>query len=450
MGKLIKAQDIDEFSEIITIPDQAITELIVHSIRQFDEEKDLERGIKEILFDPNETPHGPTEIADIITSLHVHGVKKNAAFVLKGKSYQKVSSKKVSHQFLKLCQIPDLGLAVFAAVGNIQDDAQRDFIQTALDIGCDYLILDAQDIARLLIAYEKICSQDGMTYDHSGKCRNGHTLDNGITLEIESREKYRFTITQQKDVSHGGAKRYSAVILTDKHYQKDILRKIINDATEKLKYSNYYRNERVKARWGKLPANVIWLYIAYDVNDINNANWVCNTSWIDPNLTESMRPMLLSGTEQINGITISWNDSYKINRDFYESNSGSKEDTLNGIKHILMEIKRLAELAIKEFSKYKQGDLSEGEYIKLMERICPEIDKLYYDSGNLPMPPDGCKDYDQVCQNIFAIIQDISLYYSKKGLETWPQKNRERLMQNTIKRYQEELRKLEFEESKIH
>lgn len=450
MGKLIKIQEIDEFSEIITIPDQAITETIIFNVRKLDEEKEFERAIKGILFDKNETPHGPTEIADIITSLHIHGVKKNAAFVLKGKSYPKVSSKLVSHQFLKLRQIPDLGLAVFAAVGNIQDDARRDFIQTATDIRCDYLILGAQDVARLLIAYGEICSKDGTVYDNSGTCQNGHSLDNGITLEIESKEKYRFTITQQKDVSHGGAKRYSAIILTDRHYQKDILRKIISHATEKLKFSNYYRNEKAKARWGKLPANVVWLFIAYDLNDINNSNWVCNTSWIDPNLTESIRPVQLSGTEQVNGITIRWNDSYKIHKDFNEGHTGSKEDTLNAISDILKEMKNLAELSIKEFTKYKQGDLSEEEHIKSMERLCPNIDELYYKCGNLPIPPDDCKDYEQVCQNIFAIIHDISLYYSKKGLETWPKQNREWLMQNTIKRYHEEIRKLEFEESKIH
>ncbi|MCH7658905.1 MAG: hypothetical protein IIB05_11390 [Bacteroidetes bacterium] len=113
-------------------------------------------------------------------------------------------------------------------------------------------------------------------------------------------------------------------------------------------------------------------------------------------------------------------------------------------------MKNLAELSIKKFTKYKQGDLSEEEHIKSMERLCPNIDELYYKCGNLPIPPDDCKDYEQVCQNIFAIIHDISLYYSKRGLETWPRNNREWLMQNTIKRYREELRKLDFEESKLH
>lgn len=450
MGKLIKTQDIDEFSEIIMIPDKAISEAIIINVRQLDEETDFERGIKEILFDPNETPHGPTEIADIITSLHIHGVKKNAAFVLKGKSYPKVSSKLVSHQFLKLRQIPDLGLAVFAAVGNIQDDAQRDFIQTSIDIGCDYLILDAQDISRLLIAYEKLCPKDGLVYDVSGNCPQGHSLDKGVTLEIEIKEKYRYTITQQKDVSHGGAKRYSAVILTDRHYQKDIIRTIVKEATEKLKLSNYYRNERLKARFGKNIANVVWLYIAFDLGDINNSNWVCRTSWIDSNLDESMQPMPLSGTEQIDGIEISWNDSYKTYKDFFEGHAGSKEELIVSTGKLLMEAREVAEMVINQFIRYKQGSLSEDDLIKVIADLSPQIEDLYRKSGNSPLPPDDCKDYDQVCHNIFSTVHDFSLYFSEKGLETWPKNNREWLMQNTIKRYHEELKKLEYEESKIH
>ena len=82
-----------------------------------------------------------------------------------------------------------------------------------------------------------------------------------------------------------------------------------------------------------------------------------------------MRPMPLSATEQVNGIAINWNDSYKTYKGFYEDHSGSKEDTLNGIRHILKEMKNLAELSIKEFTKYKQGDLSESGYIKFMERV---------------------------------------------------------------------------------
>ena len=183
-------------------------------------------------------------------------------------------------------------------------------------------------------------------YDVTGNCANGHVLDKGVTLKIEIKEKFKYTIAQQKDISHGGAKRYSAVILTDRHYHKDVIRSIAQEATEKLKLSNYYRNERLKARFGKNIANVVWLYFAFDLDDINNSNWVCRTSWIDPNLDESMKPLALSKSEQFDGIEISWNENYKTHKGFLEGHAGSKEELIEATEALLAWARELSEFAI--------------------------------------------------------------------------------------------------------
>ena len=81
MGRLIEIHDIDEFSEVKTIPDATINNEILTNIRNLDEKKELERFLREILYDPNETPHGPTEIADILTNVHVRGDRSVSASV---------------------------------------------------------------------------------------------------------------------------------------------------------------------------------------------------------------------------------------------------------------------------------------------------------------------------------------------------------------------------------
>lgn len=451
MGSLIKIHDIEEFSRIKAIPDASVNDDILTSIRNLDEKNELECFVREILYDPNTTPHGTTEIADILTShCHIKGKKFLAAFVLKGKSYNKVSSKSVTHQFMKLRQVAEIGLMVFGAVGDIQDDAQRDFIQVARDYGCDYLIIDAQDWARLLIAYEKACPKDGSPYDQTGTCIKGHTLDAGLPLEMEVREKHNYSITVQKDISHGGAKRYSAIIVTDRHYPKDILRSIIEDATNKLRGSNYYRNEQVKERWGKFPAQVVWLYIAYGQNDIKNANWVCRTCFIDQSLAESMRPIGLKGDEKVGEIDVEWNPNYKTTKDFLESHSETKEKFLERLSPLLKEMINLAECGIKIFGAYKSENISEDELVNRLQKIEPRVSQLYNLSCNIPIPPDDCNDYYQAAQNLFATIHNLFLYYSQNGLQTWPKLNREWLMQNTIKRFPEDIQRIKFEESKIH
>lgn len=450
MGRIIKIHEIDEFSEIRAIPDAAIDDTILSNIRELDEESEMERFIRETLYDPNETPHGPTEIADILTSrVHIRGDKKLAAFVLKGKSFKKVSSRGVTHQFAKLRQIPQLGLMVFGAVGNIQDDAQRDFVQVAIDVGCDYLIMDAQDWARLFIAYEKICPKDGTPYDDTGTCTNGHVRDEGLALEMEVKERIQYTIVSQIDLSVV-AKRYSATIISDRHYPKEVIRTVIQEATEKLKYSNYYRNERVKARWGKIPAHVVWLSIAYDLEDIQNANWICRTCWIDPSLPEDMRPLGLNGNEELGDIEVFWNDDYKLHKNVFKSYSGMKEDILEAIHPILDEMIKLARHGINHSEKYKRGDISEDEFILKLQKMEPRVTELSHLSGNIPAPPEDCKDYYQACQNIFATICNMFLYYSKRGLETWHKRNRDRLMRDAIKQFYEVMERIRFEEGKMH
>lgn len=451
MGRLIKIHDIDEFSEVKTISNATINNEILTNIRNLDEKKELERFLREILYDPNKTPHNSVEIADILTShVHVRGNKRLTAFVLKGKSFQTVSSKRVTHQFAKLRQIPGLGLMVFGAVGNIQDDAQRDFVQTAIDAGCDYLIIDAQDWARLFIAYEKICPKDGTSYDDTGTCKKGHVRDKGLFLEKKVREKPQYTIVSQKDVSHAGAKRYSVTILLDRHYPKDAIRRIIQEETEKLKNSNYYRNKRLEARWGKTPAHVVWLFIAYDLEDIQNANWVCRTCWIDPSLTKDMRPLSLNGNEKFEDIEILWNDDYKLHKNFLKTFSGTKEEVLETIQPILNEMVEFAKRAIEYFEEYRRGSISEDEVILRMQKIEPRVTELYLQSKNIPIPPEDCKDYYQACQNIFATIHNMFLYFSKRGLEMWPKRNRDWLMKDTIKRFYNDMERISFEESKIH
>jgi len=335
-------------------------------------------------------------------------------------------------------------------VGEIQDDAQRDFVQIAVDAECDYLIIDAHDLARLLIAYERVCPSDGTPYDDTGTCSNGHIQDQGIGLEVRVREKIRYTIVRQTDVSHAGAKRYSGTILLDRHYSRDIVRQIIQEATEELTRSNYYRSKQVEARWEDTPAHVVWLFVAYDLADIPNANWVCHSCWIDSSLPEDMHPGALNGNDTVDDIEVLWNDAYEDRKTLFEQNSGTKEEVLNRIRPLLEEVISLAEQAASNFEDYEAGRLSEKTFISEMQARESRASELYRQSGEIPQPPEDCRDYEETCQLIFATVDNMFLFYSEKGSETWSQKNRDWLMKNAITRYRKDLERLRFEESRLN
>ncbi len=450
MARLLELHCIEEFCRVKQVPAKPITPTIISSVRDL-YEKDIERFVREILYDPNKTAHGPTEIADILTHhVHVGNELRLAGFVLKGKSFKNVSNRTVAHQFDKVRAIPDISLMVFLAVGHIQDDARTNFAQTAKDADCDYLIIDARDCAQLFIAYQKICPKDGTPYDEMGVCKCRHELDPGIPLRYYAAEKPRYDIVSLKDVSHAGAKRYRAFVVLDRHYTTPVIRDIIREATETVRQSGYYRDERVRAHWGDTPAHIVWLFIAADQQDVRTCNWICRTSWIDASVPRNMRPSALRCDERIGDIEIAWQKDYQAQREFLESGSAVKGDYLGKVQPIIGEMVQLGQRAKEIFQRYRAGEVCEPDLILRMQKIQPRVTELYHLSGDIPFPPEDCKDYDQACQNVFATVDNMFLYYSQRGLETWPKKNREPLMTFSIDDFEKDVARVQFEEEKLH
>jgi len=125
----------------------------------------------------------------------------------------------------------------------------------------------------------------------------------------------KFEIHSLQDVSHGAAKRYSAVLLVDRHHSKEALRKVILKATHQIKRSNHHQNQQAALRWKGQVAHVVWLFIARDLEDVENTNWVCRTEWISPELATALVP--LKGHEQVEGIQVFWNDNYEKRKIFF-------------------------------------------------------------------------------------------------------------------------------------
>ncbi|MDZ7840822.1 MAG: hypothetical protein U5R46_08380 [Gammaproteobacteria bacterium] len=452
MGKLLRAHAVDQFSKILRVPDSAISPEILTSVRQLDERRELEPALQQILFDPNETPHGPTEIADIITSRVIaQGERVNAAFILKGKSFQQVKSNDIAHQVMKVRQLEDLGLMVLCAVGHIQDDAQRDFVTVARDANVDYLILDRLDTARLLIAYEKVCTQDGTPFDEEGRCAKGHELDQGIRLDVGVRQDYRYEVLKLQDVSHATAKRYSAVVLVDEHYSREVLREIVKEVTAELKNANYHRNEMVERRWSGTSAHVVWLFLAGAAEDVSNTNWLVRTQWIDAQLDRQWRPMEMKGDEKIDSISLKWNFMYDNMKEFHSVRTASKGEALRVLEPLIEEAISYGRQAANLLDEFGGCKVNQSKLEFELSNNLPDIQRIYDQSGDLPFPPADLKDYDEVCQELFADVHNIYFPFGELGRETWiTPENRIRVSSSYVEMFEEHLRRWEFERQKIH
>jgi len=175
LGLLITIDDFDNFCDVRDFPPEVISKELQNVVRNLDEREELEPFVRSVLFDPNDTPHGPAEIVDILT--HKVTVKRQnglAAFIIKGKSFPRVRPRDVSHQIYRLEKIDGLQFAVLAVTGIILDHAKEQFCATAQRLECAYAIFDAVDLARLLVAYGFLCPRDARRIA-AGRCKCGYS-----------------------------------------------------------------------------------------------------------------------------------------------------------------------------------------------------------------------------------------------------------------------------------
>ena len=450
MARLLRISKIHEFAQVGRIPEVAVTDDILSNVAVLNEKTQLEPWIQDIVRSHDQTPHGPTEIADIIsTGVTVGGRPTYTAFILKGKSYAKVRARDVAHQITRLRRLEGLELAVFAAVGDIQDDVYDEFIHQARELGCDYLVITKFDLARLLIAYDKICGEDGLPFEDS-VCPNGHSQRKELVLNYKVREDAHWEVFKLKDVSHGLAKRLSATILTDKHYPEDVLRTIVVEAFQKARTDPYLRNEMVHARWGNTPAHVVWIDIAFDIEDINRCNWVCMACWIDPDLDERFRPTWNDCDDVYDGIMIDWNSNYHAMKRLYSEYTGSKHEVIQRVEGILKKVHPILELLDQAFTAFRQGAKTEESLKELVQKHWENADNLYSEAGNCPLAPPECVDYRQQFQNIMASFHNLFLYYtSDVFLNERTTANHAWLFDRSLTDLKSDLQRLDYEREKL-
>lgn len=262
--------------------------------------------------------------------------------------------------------------------------------------------------------------------------------------------EYNYTFHKLDDISNSGAKRYSAIIILNENYMKEQLKEFISTITDEIKKRKYYRNDMVKNRYLNKEADVVWLYIAGDLLDVDTANWICRTCWISKELEAPYRPLSLGGNDVIGDIEISWNKSYESYRKFYKESQGTKEEVLDALNNIMPKVIQYANTSIDRFEKYTKGLISEEDLIKIMQNMQLEVRNLYVKFTDLPIPPEDLKSYMNICSNTITTIDNMFLYYSEKGINTWDGKSRKWQMEKSIKELKETLPIVEYEKKKIH
>ena len=262
-------------------------------------------------------------------------------------------------------------------------------------------------------------------------------------------KKIKYDIIEQEDVSHHLAKRYSTKILIDKTYTKEEIKIAIKEITEAMKEDSYQRNEQLKKSFSYKKADIVWIFVAHSLSDLDTINWRCKTQWINPKLIDEAKPQTLNVNDKIDDIEIEWNNEYEKISSYLTKTIVTKGKFLELIDEIIFNVKKLTDPLIKKFDLYLQNksNITELENYTADNEI--KIYEFYSESGNLPFAPFTCRKYDEIAQSFFAIAHNMFLYYSPENIDTWSKDNKKYLLKSNIDDYKKLLDELEEEKNKI-
>lgn len=270
--------------------------------------------------------------------------------------------------------------------------------------------------------------------------RSAELLDDGykklyerIGLEVDESKGINYDVICQQDESIRVARRCSIDMLINKSYPKFDIKDALKEKISTLKLDN----------------DVIWVFVYNNLDDIPNVNWFCRGYWVSPNLDEKWHPREMKQNDHIEDIEIIWNDKYEIYRETYKSFSGIKSELIEYSDLLLEQIIPIAKTAIKKFDQFQNGKINENEFIEHMQKNHQYVRKLYSQSIERKSSTYECEDYLQKFDNLFAIVDNMFLYYSKEGMNEWSGERRNVMMKKEKDHFYEEFNELLYEKKKL-
>ena len=258
----------------------------------------------------------------------------------------------------------------------------------------------------------------------------------------------QYAVQEESDKSHGLAKRCSLKVTLNCPVTRATVASIVRQVTSEARNSTHHRSDLSREAWEGRETNIVWTFVYPTPDDLASNNYFCRAIWV----SEEQDRASLFGTRGENigqGVTCQWNDSYESTAGFIKDRRLTKGEFLISLNRIL----DLARPVLHELATDINSMIHEQQSQAFLDHSQPArslIDDLYVQSGNIGFAPYECLDADGLFHSFMAELQNLSLYYSQRGLAMWPHGNRQIQSKRSIGRAQQHLAHLEYELKKLH
>jgi hypothetical protein len=214
---------------------------------------------------------------------------------------------------------------------------------------------------------------------------------------------------------------------------------VIRRATSDLRKERY-NLEAFKKHFGDRDADVISLYVAGDLHDVDDSNWYCRSIWVSKELMSNARPASLGGVDLGDGLEVVWNSDYATSSQFYHGLRMDKGAFLTAVGELTANADKIIHEAF-----------ANGQINCTAEALCQHtaaMRELLIKSSKVGLPPYECTDVSDRFGDILSIADNAFIYakniLAERENGSWPY-----LLEGTLKDYFKNLGRLQYETEKV-
>lgn len=223
-----------------------------------------------------------------------------------------------------------------------------------------------------------------------------------------------YSVLDLDDVSHANAKRYSVKVLLNSDFPKDYIRSLASEITKQVLLETWIKNPQLACRFEGRPADVVWLYMCRTFDDATQANWLCRTEWISPDLHESFRPTPITPDAKLGEIMIVWSDRRGAMERFALEHEISKGQAVNTIISIFGQMDQ----HLRDNRHYIETFIDNPSPLhSVISRLRDEAKvarDLYFQEGKIGFPPVELTDLMTVMDSLFASYDNAFMLFIEK------------------------------------
>jgi hypothetical protein len=258
----------------------------------------------------------------------------------------------------------------------------------------------------------------------------------------------KYCICTVEPLHNGIAKRYAVKAIIKVPMSLEEISLVNLQIIEKVKVLNVFSNETEERQWNNQPTNLIFCYFGLDQSDIAFENYICHTTWADDTQDKKWWYRISKKSDEvINGIHFNVHSYYQSLKELTAEHTATSEEIKKATKSILTEMITLAEYVISQYNELLNKEQTEEDFIDCISDAFSRINTLYFEEGDLALPPEELQEWSQLCSNLASDIHDFTIFYGSQHFLQRTPENRQQCMNASIKRYYKDLKCLKDYES---